>query len=234
MKAHAVTRDIWRIPLIPPDIVNAYLVRGVLIDSGDRLAGRRLLPFLGHRKLTAHVLTHAHPDHQGCSRAVCEGFGIPLLCGEGDREAQETGRFEALMPRPRSLLARVSGFLSGPPHPVSRALREGDEVEGLRVVETPGHTPGHLAFFEAEEKVLILGDVLFHRHPVTLRKGLAEPIRFATWDRSRNLASARKLASLAPRIVCFGHGPPLMNGDRLCRFVESLPQPHGVEPGQGG
>lgn len=224
MKAHAVTRDIWRIPLIPPDIVNAYLVGGVLIDSGARPVRKRLFNFLAGRKLHSHVLTHVHPDHQGCSHAVCERFGIRLLCGEGDRMAQETGRFETLMPRPGSWMARMSRFLSGPPHPVSRILREGDEMGGLRVVETPGHTPGHLAFFEEEERVLILGDVLFHRHPVTLRKGLAEPIRVATWDRNRNLASARRLASLAPRIVCFGHGPPLMDGERFCRFVESLPQ----------
>lgn len=223
MKAHAVSRAVWRIPLIAPDILNAYLVGNVLIDSGDRLAGRRLLPFLAGRKLASHALTHAHPDHQGCSHAVCERFGIPLLCGEGDRTAQETGRFETLMPQPGSRMARMSRFFSGPPHPVSRTLKEGDEVGGLKVVETPGHTPGHLAFFHEAEGVLILGDVLFHRHPVTLREGLAEPVRFATRDRRGNLASARKVASLAPRIVCFGHGPPLMDGDRFCRYVESLP-----------
>jgi len=233
MKALPISRRLWRIPLIPPDILNVYLVGDVLIDSGVRPAHRRLLNFLSGQKLSAHALTHAHPDHQGCSHAICDGFQVPLLCGEGDREAQETGRFEALMPRPGSLLARVSGFLSGPPHPVSRALKEGDEMGGLRVVETPGHTPGHLAFFEEEERVLILGDVLFHRNPVTFRKGLTEPIRFATWDRMRNLDSARKLASLTPRVVCFGHGAPLLDGDRFCRFVEELPQPEDLDPGPG-
>ncbi|MGM0670133.1 MAG: MBL fold metallo-hydrolase, partial [Gemmatimonadota bacterium] len=136
--------------------------------------------------------------------------------------------------RPGSWMARMSRFLSGPSHPVSRILKEGDEIGGLRVVETPGHTPGHLAFFEEEERVLILGDVLFHRHPITLRKGLTEPIRLVTWNRRQNLASARKLASLAPRIVCFGHGTPLMDGDQFCRYVEALPQLSGVEPGPGG
>lgn len=46
------------------------------------------------KTLNSHVLTHAHPDHQGCSHTICERFEVPLFCGEGDREAQETGRFE--------------------------------------------------------------------------------------------------------------------------------------------
>ena len=224
MNAQSVTRRISRIPLIRPDILNVYLVGGVLIDSGGRLARRRLLRFLEGQDLTSHALTHAHPDHQGCSAFVCKRFGIPLLCGRGDREAQETGNFERLMPRPESLISRLSGGLCGPPHPVSRVLEEGDEMGGLTVIETPGHTPGHLSFWEKKEGVLILGDVLFHRNPVTLREGLAEPFRFATFDREANLASARKLAALEPRIVCFGHGVPLKDGRKFSRFVESLPE----------
>ena len=42
------------------------------------------------RTVSAHALTHAHPDHQGSSHAVCERLGIPLWCGEGDVPAMET------------------------------------------------------------------------------------------------------------------------------------------------
>jgi len=223
MKAYAVSETVWQVPLIQPDLLNVYLAGDVLIDSGGPMARRRLLRFLADRVLSAHAFTHAHPDHQGCSHAVCERFGIPLLCGEGDREAQETGRFEDLLPKPGILLTRLSRALSGPPHPVSEALSEGDEVGGLEVIETPGHTPGHVSFWDEKERVLILGDVLFHRNPVTLRRGLSEPFGIFTFDRRSNLTSARKLAALEPRVVCFGHGAPLTDGDRFCRFVESLP-----------
>lgn len=224
MNAYPVTRNIWRIPLIRPDLINVYLAWDVLIDSGGLMARRRLLRFLEGRGLSAHALTHAHFDHQGCSHAVCERFGIPLLCGEGDRRAQESGHVEELMPEAGFVVTRLSRFFSGAPHPVSRVLGDGDEVGGLEVIETPGHTPGHLSFWDEGERVLILGDVLFHRNPVTFRKGLSEPFRFATFDRASNLDSARKLAALLPRVVCFGHGAPLTDGDRFCRFVESLPQ----------
>jgi glyoxylase-like metal-dependent hydrolase (beta-lactamase superfamily II) len=168
-------------------------------------------------------LTHGHFDHQGCSHAICDEFGIPLMCGEGDREALESGNLSLLMPRPDSMLGRFSKMFAGPGHPVSQTLSEADEVGGLSVIETPGHTPGHLSYWHEKDRVLIVGDVLFHRNPVTLRKGLAEPFRSATFDRTANLKSARKLAALEPRVVCFGHGAPLHDGEAFVRFVEELP-----------
>jgi len=81
---------------------------------------------------------------------------------------------------------------------VAGTLAEGDEIGGLKVIEAPGHTPGHLAFWEERTRVLILGDVLFHMQPLTLRTVLTEPFRFASVGRASNLASARKLAALEP------------------------------------
>lgn len=224
MRAFPVCDGVTRIPLLQLDLVNVYLARGVLIDSGGRLGSRRLLRSLRGHKLSGHVLTHGHLDHQGASHAVCEEFGIPLCCGEGDREAVESGDQGSLLPRPDSMLAGPITFLAGPGHPVSETLSDGDEIGGLEVIETPGHTPGHLAYWAKEARVLILGDVLFNRNPVTLRKGLAEPFAFATYDRASNLASARKLAALNPKTICFGHGAPLEDGEEFHRFVEALPR----------
>jgi len=223
MKVDQICGDLFRIQLLQPDLVNAYLAEDVLIDSGGRLARRKLLAFLDGRKLSGHALTHGHFDHQGCSHAVCERFEIPLFCGEGDRAAVESGDLVSLMPHPGALITWLTRSLAGPAHPVSRTLVEGDEIGGLRVIETPGHTPGHLAFWREDGRVLIVGDVLFHRNPVTFRKGLAEPFQSATYNRKSNLDSARKLAALEPRVVCFGHGSPLTDGEEFCRFVKRLP-----------
>jgi glyoxylase-like metal-dependent hydrolase (beta-lactamase superfamily II) len=210
--------------MVQPDLVNAYIVGEILIDSGGRLGSGRLLRALRDHRLSAHVLTHAHMDHQGSSRAVCEEFGIPYFCGEGDRMAAESGDQESLMHRPNPVVSRIFNLLSGPGHPVTDTLSEGDEIGGLKVLETPGHTPGHLAYWEEDTGVLILGDVLFHRNPVTFRKGLSEPFLFATHDRASNLRSARKLAALDPKTVCFGHGVPLTDGNAFQGFVEALPR----------
>jgi glyoxylase-like metal-dependent hydrolase (beta-lactamase superfamily II) len=112
--------------------------------------------------------------------------------------------------------------MAGPGHPVARVLADGDEVGGFIVIESPGHTPGHLAFWRERDRVLILGDVLFHRNPATFRAGLAEPFEFATFDPSANRESARRLAALEPEVVCFGHGEPLTDGARFQEFVAGL------------
>lgn len=212
-----------RISLVEADAVNVYLLGDVLVDAGGRLTAPALLRVLAERPPTAHALTHGHFDHQGGSAAVCRAFGIPLWCGEGDRPAVEAGRLFALMPRTRPLSAVINHVLSGPRYPVARVLREGDEVGGFAVLETPGHTPGHLSYWRESDRVLVLGDILFHRNPVTRRLALREPFTFATWDRARNRAAARRLAALAPTLVCFGHGPPLADGARFREFVAQLP-----------
>lgn len=224
MKRIPVSETVTRLVLFPRDQMNAYLVGGVLVDSGGRLGCRGLLRLLRNEKLTAHVLTHAHPDHQGCSRAVCREFGVPLLCGKGDRVAAEAGDQRSLMPRAGAAMIGLLDLLSGPGQRVADTLSDGDTIGRLKVIETPGHTPGHLAFWEERTRVLIVGDVLFNTNPVTLRKGLSEPFRFATFDRAANLRSARRLAELEPETICFGHGPPLTDGAAFERFVAGLPR----------
>jgi glyoxylase-like metal-dependent hydrolase (beta-lactamase superfamily II) len=172
-------------------------------------------------------------DHQGGSHLICKEFGIPYFCGKGDREAAETGDQRSLVSRPIPGMTGVMNLLAGPGHPVSDTLSEGDLIEGLEVIEAPGHTPGHTAFWEGRTRVLILGDVLFHRNPATFRKGLSEPFRFATYDRAANLRTARKLASLDPATICFGHGEPLSDGELFRQFVEQLPRSSPVKLGPG-
>ena len=223
MKTEQVAPGVVRLALMPLDSFNAYVIGDVLVDSGGRMAGKRLVAALSGMKITGHVLTHAHFDHQGSSHLVCQHFGIPLWCGAGDRAAVETGDQARILPRPDSWQARLSQLAAGPAHPVARTLGNGDEVGGFAVIETPGHTPGHLAFWRASDRVLVLGDVLFHRNPMTLRKGLAEPFAWATFDQAMNRTSARRLAALEPAVVCFGHGAPLRNPRRFAEFISTLP-----------
>lgn len=222
MKKELVAPDVWRFAVTPPDLINVYLAGDVLIDAGGRLGSRRLIAALEGHRISAHALTHGHFDHQGGSHAVSEAFDVPLWCGRGDRDAVESGDPTALLPDPDGWLGRLSRRLGGPAHPVARVLEDGDSAGGFEVFETPGHTPGHLAFWREQDRVLILGDVLFRRNPVTLRVGLTEPFEFATKDPAQNRGSARRLSALEPEIVCFGHGTPLRDGKRFREFVAGL------------
>jgi glyoxylase-like metal-dependent hydrolase (beta-lactamase superfamily II) len=207
----------------PPNAINVYLIGDVLLDAATRHAEKRIMRQISGRTVTAHALTHAHPDHQGASHAICEQLDIPLWCGQGDVPAMETpGGVKNSQP-PGWLNHLQAHYWTGPPHPVDRALREGDEVAGFTVLETPGHSRGHVAYWRESDGVLILGDVLNNMNVMTGIPGLHEPPAVLTPDPARNRASARRLAELRPALACFGHGAPLHDPDKLAKFVAQLP-----------
>src|SRR4051794_29457176 len=214
---------LWQLKGFPPDAINVYVAGDVMIDAATKQAERRIFRQIAGLKLSAHALTHAHPDHQGCSHVVCERLGIPLWCGRGDVRAMETPGGNSNSQAPSWLNRFQQRFWTGPPHPVSRTLVEGDEVAGFTVLESPGHSPGQVAYWRESDRVLILGDVLNNMNVRTGRRGLHEPPDIFTPDPPRNRESARRLAELRPLLTCFGHGPPLRDPGLLAEFVASLP-----------
>jgi len=229
-----VAPGVWLLRGIPPYAINEYLVEDVLIDTGTRWAGRRLLRTLRRRRVSLVALTHCHPDHRGSAAPLCRTLGVPLACHEADAAVME-GRqpMHPRLPWPRL----TAPLIDAGPYPVERVLREGDEVAGFRVVHAPGHTMGHVIYFRASDRLAIAGDVLANINFITGRPGLREPPRVFSIDPALNRASARLLLSLGPSVVCFGHGPPLRNPDLLERFVKRLrgsgsPRPLG-ERGRG-
>lgn len=208
----------------PPNNYNVYLMGGVLVDSSTKLGHRRILKQLRGHAVDAHALTHAHPDHQGSSKRVCDALGIPFWVGGGDATAAASGDLRSAMPE--TLMSRLAQkTIGGPGLRVDRELVEGDEVGGFRVLETPGHSPGHVAFWRARDRVLVLADVVFAMNPVTGLSGLRPPFDFFTIDPAENRRSAQRLADLEPELVCFGHGPPLRDTEKFVSFVRSQMRP---------
>jgi glyoxylase-like metal-dependent hydrolase (beta-lactamase superfamily II) len=207
----------------PPNGINVYLVGDVLIDAGTRMAERRITRQIAGHPLSAHALTHAHPDHQGSSHAICTRLGIPLWCGAADVPAMETAGGVLAAQGGGVINSLQQRFWTGPPHPVARALHEGDQVAGFTVLDVPGHSAGHVAYWREEDRVLVLGDVLNNMNVMTGITGLHEPPRAFTPDPARNRVSAARLAQLRPRLACFGHGPPLRDPGRLEEFVARMP-----------
>ncbi len=193
-------------------MVNCYLVGDVLVDAGTPGARKRLLRQLSSHRVTAHTVTHAHPDHFGSSRAVCEAMDLPLWCGAKDAEAIETATpvtGPGLIPK---LMARMP---MPPAYAVSRGLVEGDEVADFQVLDVPGHSPGHIALWRESDRVLIAGDVFFN-----LRTPSA-PWSFLTVDPAVNRDSMHKLAALRPEVTLFGHGAPLRDPEALARAADA-------------
>jgi glyoxylase-like metal-dependent hydrolase (beta-lactamase superfamily II) len=217
---HQVAEGVSQIPLMPRNAMNAYLLGDVLVDAGTPQSAKKLLRSLQGHTVNAHALTHAHQDHAGSSRAVADALAVPVWVGALDAADVESGKPVIADTMARPILRRVTTY---PGVPVARQLREGDDLgHGFAVLEVPGHSAGHVAYWREADKVLVCGDVWFNLHLSTLRPGLREPPRIFTPDPARNRESARRLAALEPELVLFGHGPPLRDPARLLAFTAEL------------
>lgn len=180
---------------LPPSThTNAYLIgadRPHLLDPGCADPAEQGLLFTGldellaGRPLSAIVLTHHHPDHTGAAAACAARYGAPLLAH----------------PTTAQLLA---GQLD-----VYATLNDGDRLDlgrapdgtgnwRLEAVFTPGHAPGHLAFFEPRYGLLFVGDTISTLSSVVI----APP----EGDLAQYLDSLHRLAALPSRLLLPAHG----------------------------
>ncbi|MBJ7347728.1 MAG: MBL fold metallo-hydrolase [Thermoleophilaceae bacterium] len=209
-----ITDGVWQLSGFPKDTVNQYVLGDVLIDAGMVFDSKRILKQIAGHDIKAHALTHAHIDHFGASHAVCTKLNIPLWCGAADVDAMESGK----MLGPGNRMIKCA-----PAHPVDRALKEGDEVAGFTVLDTPGHSPGHVAYWRESDRTLICGDVMWGFNPFLMMGPVREPFTLFSPNEQQNRDSARRLAELRPELVCFGHGKPLRDPDVFAAAVAKLP-----------
>lgn len=146
---------------VGPVAANAYLVRDettgdtVLIDPGDEAA--RLLAALEAVGAAPREiwLTHAHFDHLGAVAAVRETYPVPVRLHPADAPLYAAAAEQAAM----------FGLRVRPPGVAPVDLADGERLplgtHGFEVVHTPGHAPGHVAFFDAVAGVVFSGDALF-------------------------------------------------------------------------
>jgi len=149
------------------------------------------------------LITHGHPDHVGGLSKLKQMTGALVMCHELERPVIQGE--QPIVRRPSGL--RPPNTFIKPPTPVDRILFDGEVLPevmgGLQAVFTPGHAPGHLAFWHPEKRILICGDVIFHLFGLTL------PLALFTANMDEDKRSIAKLVALEPSIVCFGHGQPL-------------------------
>lgn len=184
--------------------VSAYvLVRGgeaAVVDTGVEGSATAIESTLGDADLAwsdvGHViLTHRHPDHVGSAEAVLTAAAdATAYAGAGELD-------EVTTPRPPQTVA------------------DGDDVFGLRVVATPGHTSGHVSVLDPGTRLLVAGDALNGQDG-----GVVGPSPQFSSDMPTALDSVRKLADLDVDTVLFGHGDPVVGdaGARIAELAASL------------
>jgi glyoxylase-like metal-dependent hydrolase (beta-lactamase superfamily II) len=131
-----------------------------------------------------------------------------------EARAVATGQFprslktDNIFLKPVFALAERLGRIS-PAH-VDEHLSDGQVLpvlNGLHVVDTKGHTPGHLSFYAPSAGVLFTGDSI-----LSVKKRLVGSHGAITWDQDKADTAVRKQLALRARIVCSGHGNVVMDG----------------------
>lgn len=210
----------------------------ILFDCGWPWSGQGLvasLEALGCRAadLCTIAVTHDDVDHAGRLAALQALSGAKVIAGrlEVSRLAGNAWRRLPGFPGPVDLLGAGIGLLyrQWPHRPVRevQAVQDGDEIGGgWLAVDTPGHTPGHVAYFHPGLKVLIAGDALGHwggRFPLYAYGRLRFPVAAYSEDARAAARSVRKMAALEPEVICFGHGTELYGAAAVLRdFASSL------------
>jgi glyoxylase-like metal-dependent hydrolase (beta-lactamase superfamily II) len=100
-------------------------------------------------------------------------------------------------------------------------LHEGDAVGDFVVLDTPGHSPGHISLWRERDRVLVAGDVFFGMNIVTTVPGIRQPFGPFTIDPPLNRASELRLVELEPSLLLLGHGPPITGAaEKLRAFAD--------------
>ena len=204
--------------LIPNVIANPYLIIDpdglTLIDSGIPGSEKKILKYIASlgfepTDLKRILITHADFDHIGGLAALKQVSGASVYASKLEAEAIGIGRSSRQL-KPEKLQHKImyalaNRFAKTAPAQVDGFLLGGqmlDMLGGLQVVDTPGHTPGHISFFAPTAGILFTGDSM-----VSDDNGLYRSVKDNTWDHAKAIESVRKQALLGASIVCPGHGP---------------------------
>lgn len=214
-------------------LFNCYLVREsdsfTLIDTTMGGGAQRIIEAahqIAMEPIARLLLTHAHGDHIGSLDALAGALGEAQVA-IGAREARllpkKPAQDRSLDPGEPQCPVKGSfpGAATKPTHLLSSDPNPGDgELYGsLRVVATPGHTPGHLSYLDERDGTLYAGDALVTVGGKVHVPGFGPwffPLpSIATWHRPTALASARRLAELPIRRYAAGHGRLVEGGPEL-------------------
>src|SRR3954447_4643909 len=221
MAAVQLARDVWRIPTAPFDLINSFLFADddgslTLVDTGLKRADKKVLAALAElgkapEDVQRIVLTHAHQDHAGGLAALQSATGGPVPAHARAAVYLQRGK------PPQLDATRLSGRIMNRARggfgkvEVGETFQDGELLPiggGLRVVHTPGHSPGHVSLLHEPSRLLITGDAIFN-----VRGLRYSPALFCT-DIPLSRQTADRLGELEYDVVAFTHGEHITSGAR--------------------
>jgi glyoxylase-like metal-dependent hydrolase (beta-lactamase superfamily II) len=229
MKVTPVAEGSQSLKLTRFGLINCYLVAEAdgftLIDTNFKGCEDDILAAAAKagKPIRRILLTHAHPDHMGSVDALIarlsrKGVGpIEIAASRRSVPLLKLPPDTSLEPgEPNTPIKNTPGIKSA----VTRTLPEGELYGSLRVIETPGHLPGHLSLLDERDGTLYVGDAVICLG--SLRVAGYAPFPFTptngfTWDKGLALNSAQKLLKYPIVRFASGHGPIREGGIELLK-----------------
>lgn len=216
MKATQISDHIWSLKtwiMIPIHVWIVTDEEGVtLVDAGIPQMANGILKFI--KKLQAGplkriLLTHGHSDHVGSIKRILQTYPVPVYA-----HRIEIPYMEGDLPYPRRKKA-VQFVIKG----LSQALQQNEQgnfhtIGGLTPYFTPGHSPGHVAYYHEKDQVLLAGDLF------TSKNGnLKRPMPIFTADMQEAIRSSSILLDLNPKRLEICHGDSVYSpADQLVSY----------------
>ncbi|MGM0401113.1 MAG: MBL fold metallo-hydrolase [Chloroflexota bacterium] len=196
-----------------------------LVDAGlschvDRIVGQIEEDGYEPSALESVLVTHAHTDHIGGIPELVRRFDAKVMAHraevpylEGKKNLPTSSWLQGVTQWLGNLLPGGDAGIE-----VTRGLEAGETLDllgGLRVIHMPGPTPGSMSLYQEERGILFCGDLLFNGHPLTGRGGLQYAPRVFSSEPEEVKRSVRGLVGLQVRILCMGHGEPIVRKSKV-------------------
>ncbi|HLO01632.1 MAG TPA: MBL fold metallo-hydrolase [Symbiobacteriaceae bacterium] len=228
MKMERISEHIWSLKswlLFPVHVWLVVADDGVtLVDAGFPIMAGGILRFIDQLNagpLQRILLTHGHGDHVGSVTRIREQHPVPVYAHrielpylEGElpyprRRKAETGLPKGLA-QPLVVEPATQSAMPLTEEPAAQPFSGGQGarlalVAGLRPYLTPGHSPGHVAYYHEQDQVLLAGDLF------TSKRGqLRRPMAMFTADMAEAVRSSAILRELQPKRLEVCHGTPVL------------------------
>jgi glyoxylase-like metal-dependent hydrolase (beta-lactamase superfamily II) len=208
-----IAPDVHQVRMLGADAFLIAEERLSLIDAGmvgSRMMLERYLRRIGRRldELDRIICTHGHPDHiGGVNELIRDRPEVQVLIHPDDLAGLQLPFREAVArtPDPAARRGRLIQYLTRTP-PKCTPVTDGEILPmlgGLRVVHTPGHTPGSICLYSDGLRLLFTGDVL-----QVIRGRLTYASAFFSHDHAGARASVDRLAELDVGTIALAHYPP--------------------------
>jgi Zn-dependent hydrolases, including glyoxylases len=212
---------------------NVYLVDNGnsfdLIDSGIFKGTNELILQIEDfgfdiKNLRKIILTHCHCDHIGGAAELVRRSGAMLAAHTADipfmlQSAVIPGPYHNLMLQEQMFMRRFECTISE----VNIELADDDMIDslgGLQVIHVPGHTPGSIALYQANQQIMFFGDVIRNNDHKGLVIGIPEKFNI---DTPQVLKDAGKLLNYPITYALFGHGAPLLKNTKRLLMTAQAP-----------